>query len=138
MPVELNFEEPSLFTIRACGAVIYDEARRTLDELLMEDSRLRGGASIFVDNRGVTSIPSVAELGVIIRQFATVFRRGARRVALLAESESVYRACRLFASFASTVGGDAKVFRDAQKAVDWLGIDRGPGARLPVGDPAHR
>ncbi len=119
MPVELQFEEPSLFIMRASGAVTYEEVRRALDELLA-DSRLRAGAAIFIDNRGVSSTPSIAEVAVITRQFGKVFARGRRRVALLTDSELVYRVSQVFASFASTVGADAKVFRDLQKAREWL------------------
>jgi len=125
MPVELNFAEPSLFTMRAYGAVTYQEVRLAIDELLAH-SRFRAGAAVFIDNRGVTSAPSVAEVAAIANHFSEVFARGVTRLALLSDSEEVHTLAQLFASFASTVGADARGFRDEQKALDWLNASHAP------------
>jgi hypothetical protein len=119
MPVELDFEEPLLFIMRAYGAVTYGEVCLAIDELLA-DSRCRPGAAVFIDNRGVTSAPSISEVAGIANHFSEVFARGVTRLALLSESEEIHSLANMFASFASTVGADAKGFRDEQKAREWL------------------
>lgn len=119
MPVDLFFEDPSLFVLRASGIVTYDEVRRTIDGLLA-DARLQPGVSILIDNRQVTRTPSIGEVAAITRHFAKVFARGARRVALVTDNEMVYRVSQVFASFASTVGSDTKVFREDETARKWL------------------
>ena|ERR1700674_1312035 len=119
MPVALGFEEPSLFIMRAHGAVTYDEVRHAIAGMLA-DSRFRAGVVIFIDNRGVTSTPTIAEVAVIANHFSEVFARGATRVALLSDREEVHTVAKVFASFASTVGADAKGFRDEQQAREWL------------------
>lgn len=119
MPVELSFEEPALFILRASGEVTYEQVRRVLDELLAHP-RLGAGTAIFIDNRGVTRTPSISEVAVITRQFAGVSARGARKVAMLTDSAAVYVVSQLFASFASTEGADIKVFREIAKAREWL------------------
>jgi hypothetical protein len=119
MPVVLGFEEPSLFIMRAHGAVTYEEVRLAIRGMLA-DFRLRAGVVIFIDNRGVTSTPSIAEVAGIANHFSDVFARGVTRVALLSDSEEVHTVAKMFASFASTVGADAKGFRDEQKAREWL------------------
>jgi hypothetical protein len=119
MPVALGFEEPSLFIMRAYGAVTYDEVRLAINGLLA-DPRIRAGVGIFIDNRGVTSTPSIAEVAGIANHFSEVFARGVTRLALLSDNEEVHGVAKMFASFASTVGADAKGFRDEQKAREWL------------------
>jgi hypothetical protein len=119
MPVELMFEEPSLFVMRAHEAVTYQEVLRAVDQML-SDSRCRSGSVIFIDNRGVTSAPAVDEVAAIANHFSAVFERGVTKLALLSDSEEVHTLANLFASFASTVGADARGFRDEQKARRWL------------------
>ncbi|MCA1825832.1 MAG: STAS/SEC14 domain-containing protein [Myxococcales bacterium] len=117
MPVEVHFEEPALFVMRAYGAVTVDEVRDAIGEWL-GDSRLGPGAAIYIDNREVTSQRTVAEIAVITAEFGKLFARGAKSVAVVTDAELV--ASQVFASFASTVGGDVRVFRDPAKAREWL------------------
>jgi hypothetical protein len=120
MPVELTFQEPSLFIMRAFGAVTYEEVRGAIEKLLA-DSSFRVGVKLFIDNRGVTSAPSTGEVALITNHFSEVFVRGVTRVALLSDSEEIHAVAHVFASFANTVGADARGFRDEQKALEWLG-----------------
>jgi len=117
MPVEVAFKEPSLFMMRAYGMVTVDEVRLAVGEMLA-DTRLRDGVAIFIDNREVTSVRSVGEVALITAEFGRVFARGLMRVAVLTDGE--LEASQVFCAFASTVGADAKVFRDEQKAREWL------------------
>jgi hypothetical protein len=119
MPVALVFEEPSLFIMRAHGVVTYDEVRLAISGMLA-DSHFRAGAVLFIDNRGVTSTPTIAEVAGIANHFSEVFARGVTKVALLSDSEEVHTVAKMFASFASTVGADARGFRDERKAREWL------------------
>ena len=108
-----------LFTVRASGEVTFDEVRDMIDRILAHDG-LREGAAFFIDNRGVTKTPSIAEVAVITSHFAKVFARGATRVALLADHQVAYRVSQIFAAFASTVGGEARAFDEEEKARAWL------------------
>ena len=117
MPVEVAFKEPSLFMMRAYGMVTVDEVRLAVGEMLA-DTRLRDGVAIFIDNREVTSMRSIGEVAVITAEFGKLFARGAKRVAVLTDGELV--PSQVFSAFASTVGAKARVFRDAQKAREWL------------------
>jgi len=129
MPVVLTFEEPSSFIMRAFDAVTYEEVRRAIEEMLA-DSRLCVGVTLFIDNRGVTSAPSTGEVALITNHFSEVFARGVTRVALLSDSEEVHSVAKMFASFASTVGADAKAFREERKALEWLrGSSSKPASR---------
>ena len=119
MPVELSFEEPALFVITARGEVTYDQVHRMLGDLLAHQ-KLAPGTAIYIDNRGVTKTPSIAEVALITRQFAGVFSKGARRVAIVTGGEVVYRVSQVFAGFASTVGATVKVFRDEESAREWV------------------
>jgi hypothetical protein len=56
----------------------------------------------------------------IANHFAEVFARGLTRLALLSDSDEVHAVAKMFASFASTVGADAKGFRDETMALQWL------------------
>ena len=96
MPVEVRFEAPSLFLLQASGPVTADEVLRALDT------------------------PTTGEVAVLTRRFGMVFARGVRKVALLADAEAVHAVSRMFASFASTVGTEARVFRDELPARQWL------------------
>jgi hypothetical protein len=55
MPVELHFEEPSPFMMRAFGVAIVDEVRLAIEEVLA-DSRLCDGVAIFIDNRVIPAV----------------------------------------------------------------------------------
>lgn len=122
MPVTVSFEQPDLFILRAYGPVTYVEVLGAIDRLLA-DSRLGPGTGIFIDNRGVTTTPTIAEVASIASHFQDVFTRGATRLALLSDSEQVHEVARMFAAFASTVGAVARGFRDARQAMEWLGTD---------------
>jgi hypothetical protein len=117
VPVELKFEEPSLFIMRAFGVVTVDEVRLAINGLLA-DSRLCDGVALFIDNREVTSTRSVGEVAVITSGFSKVFARVAMRVAVVTDGE--LEASQVFASFASTVGADVRVFRNEKTALEWL------------------
>jgi hypothetical protein len=119
MPVALSFEQPSLFIMRASGAVTYQEVRRAIDQILAH-AGFHAGSRIFIDNRGVTSAPSVEEVAGIANHFSDVFARGVTRLALLSDNEEIYKVAQMFAAFASTVGAEARGFRDFQKAREWL------------------
>ena len=53
MPVVLEFEEPSLFILRASGAVTFEDSRQVLVEIL-SNPKLGAGAAILIDNKDVT------------------------------------------------------------------------------------
>ena len=117
MPVDLTFEPPALFFMRAFGVVTVDEVRLAVADLL-SDSRLVDGVAIFIDNRQVTSVRTVAEVAVITGEFAKIFSRVKMKVAILTDRE--LEASQVFASFASTVGADARVFKSEQDARAWV------------------
>ena len=119
MPVVLEFEEPSLFIVRASGAVTFEDSRQVLVEIL-SNPKLGAGAAILIDNKDVTSTPSVGEIAVITSLSREIFTRGVAKLAILADSEPVHGIANLFASFASTMGSDVRVFRDLQGARRWL------------------
>jgi stage II sporulation SpoAA-like protein len=128
MPVVLSFEEPSLFILRASGEVTYDEVNRALDQMLA-DAHFQKASAIFIDNRGVTRTPSIPEVAMITKQFSVVFSRGVVRVALLTDSAAVYAVSLIFSAFASTVGAQARVFRDEAKARAWVAAAGSSGIR---------
>jgi hypothetical protein len=119
MSIIVSFEEPSLFIFRSNGPVTADTCRAAVGSVLA-DSRLRAGAALLIDNRGVTNTLTTGEFAVIANDFKRVIARGATRLALLSDSDEVHAASKTFASFASSVGAEARGFRDELQARAWV------------------
>jgi len=117
MPVEVTFEKPALFFMRAFARVAVEEVARAIAGILA-DPRLVADVALLIDNREVTSRRSVAEVAVITSEFAKLFARGVTRVAVVTDRE--LEASQVFASFSSTVGANVKVFREELAAREWL------------------
>jgi hypothetical protein len=122
MSVTIKFEEPALFILRASRLVKVDECRAAVESVLA-DPKLRAGFALLIDNRGVTNALPAGEVAVIANDFTRVFARGVTRLALLSDSDEVFAASKTFATFASSVGAEARGFRDEPGARAWL-LDR--------------
>lgn len=117
MPVEVHFQAPSLFFMRAFDQVTVQEVRAAIEEML-DRPELLPGAALLIHNREVTSVRTIDEVAVITAAFSRLFARGVKRVAILTDRE--LEPSQVFASFASTEGADARVFRDEQAARAWI------------------
>ena len=117
VPVEVRFEDPPLFFMRAHGIVTVDEVRGAVDALV-SDGRLQAGVPLLIDNREVTSDRTVGEVAAITTAFRALFAKGVTRVAVVTDRE--LEPSQIFAGFASTVGANVKVFRSDDDARRWL------------------
>jgi hypothetical protein len=119
MSLELAFQEPATFTVRAAGSVTYDQVQVLLRELRAHPL-MRAGVSIIVDARDVDSVPTTSELRVIAVDLKTVFDLGLEAVAIVADQTFVYGVARMFAAFAEALGQNVHAFRCADEAHAWL------------------
>src|SRR5688572_3344374 len=103
MPVALEFQEPSTFTVYAAGTVTFDECNRVIGEL-QNHPRLCCGVSMFVDGRAVVSAPNTAELREIARLLRPLLDRGLGPMVILTDSTFIYGVARMFSAFAEAMG----------------------------------
>ena len=118
MPVSVEFTEPSTFVLRSSGRVEYDEGRSALAEVL-RDPRLGPGARLLNEARDVSAVPSIAELCVIAADLLPLLRRGLTRIAIVVP-ESLAGVARTFASFASVMNANVRIFAQFEDAQRWL------------------
>lgn len=119
MSLELAFQEPATFTVRAAGSVTYDQVQVLLSELRTHP-QMCAGVSIIVDARDVESVPTTSELRVIAVDLKTVFDRGLEAVAIVSDQTFVYGVARMFAAFAEALGENVHAFRCSNEARAWL------------------
>jgi len=120
MPIDLTFDEPAVVKVTASGVVTFADIALALDELLA-DARIVPGMSMLSDARGVTSLPSTAELRLIARDLKPLRDRGITRIAIYTDSTFVYGVVRMFGVFAEAVNLKIGAFRHAADAEQWLG-----------------
>lgn len=119
MPLTLEYVEPLTITVRATGAVTYDEVEEVIN-VLMTDPHLCCGVCLFADGRMVERAPSTAELRAIARDLKPLLDRGLGPIVILTSSAFVYGICRMFSVFAEAMGATVHVFRSGDEAHDWL------------------
>lgn len=119
MPIALEFDEPSTFTVHAAGKVTYDECEALLDEL-QRHPRLCCGAQVYVDGRDVESTPSTSELRDIARDLGPLVERGIGPIAFVTDKTFIYGVARMFSAFAEAMGATVHAFRSEREALDWL------------------
>lgn len=117
MPVSVRFEGHSLFFMRAFLEVAVDDVRGAIAEIHAHRS-FRPGSGLLIDNREVTSTRTVGEVALITAEFGKLIARGVSSIAVVTGRE--LDVSQVFAGFASTVGGEVKVFLNEQQARDWL------------------
>ena len=105
--------------LKATGAVTYDEIRHVLAELI-DEPRIEPGTALLVDARGATQAPSIGELASIAYHFRHLFARGVKRLAIITDNADIEAAAKIFGAFVSTVGAEARAFRDQAAAEKWL------------------
>src|SRR6266545_5055292 len=99
MPVELQYEEPATFKVRASGEVTFAEVEDLLGEILAHP-QLRGGVRMLVDGREIEKAPSTPELRKIAADFGPLVDRGLGPVAIVTGSAFIYGVARMFSVFA--------------------------------------
>jgi hypothetical protein len=120
MPVSLTFTEPSTFSVEASERVTCDEALAAIDELAAHP-RLDQCASIIVDARTVSGVPSTPELRAIAWSLRRVHATGASALAIVTDTTFVYGVARMFSVLAEPSGIDVSVFRCMEDARRSLG-----------------
>ena len=119
MPLDLNFQEPDTFTVRASGHVTFDEIQAAFQQL-SSDPRMCCGVGVIVDGREVDGVPSTTELRVIAGDLRALFDLGLCAVAIVADRTFVYGVARMFAAFAEALGENVHAFRCPVEARAWL------------------
>jgi len=119
VPIALEFEEPSTFTVYATGKVTYDECEALLDEL-QHHPRLCCGVQVYVDGRDVESTPSTSELRAIARDLQPLVERGIGPIAFVTDKTFIYGVARMFSAFAEAMGATVHAFRSEEEAHHWL------------------
>ena len=119
MPLDLAFQEPSTFVIRASGNVTFDESQRMIDQL-RDDPRVRADVGVYVDGRDVESAPTTMELRILAGDLKPVFDQGIGAMAIVADKTFVYGIARMFQAFAEALGENVHAFRSPDEARDWL------------------
>lgn len=119
MPVDLAFQEPSTFVVRASGNVTFDEAQNVIEQLRV-DPRVRADVGVYVDGRDVESAPTTMELRILAGDLKPVFDQGIGAMAIVADKTFVYGIARMFQAFAEALGENVHAFRTPDEARDWL------------------
>jgi hypothetical protein len=119
MPVELEFEGPSIFRVRASGAVTFEEVEKLLGEI-RADPRLCCGVSVLVDGREVEKAPTAAELRAIAADMKPLLDHGLGPVAIVTDSPFIYGVARMFSVFAEMVSANVAPFHCIDEARRWL------------------
>ena len=119
MPVELQFEEPATFKVRASGEVTFAEVEVLLGEILTHPN-LGHGVRMLVDGREVEKAPSTPELRKIAADFGPLVERGLGPVAIVTDSQVIYGVARMFSVFAEMVNANVAPFRCIDEARRWL------------------
>lgn len=119
MPLDLTFQDPDTFAVRASGDVTFDEIQAAFQQL-SNDARMCCGVAVIVDGREVEGVPSTSELRIIAGDLKVLFDRGLCAVAIVADRTFVYGVARMFAAFAEALGQNVHAFRCPDEARAWL------------------
>lgn len=119
MSLELAFQEPETFSVRASGNVTFDEIQAAFHDLSVHP-RMHSGVFILVDGREIDGVPTTMELRVIATDLKALFDLGLRAVAIVADRTFVYGVARMFAAFAGALGQNVHAFRRPEEARAWL------------------
>jgi hypothetical protein len=128
LPISYSIDpEQRLVTSRIWGVVTNEEVDEH-NRQLRNDPMFDPAYAQIADMTGVTR-NKVTFANVQQTARDQYFTPGARR-ALLVSDDTTYGLCRMFATYAESVGQVLNVFRDRQEAEDWLGL---PGSTSASG-----
>jgi hypothetical protein len=83
------------------------------------------GASVLIDIRDLTELPSRGEAGAIADGLATVQVVGGHRMAILARAGAQFGVARMVSSLAELRGASLGAFTEEGEALQWLGSAAG-------------
>jgi hypothetical protein len=127
MPVELQFEEPATFKVRASGEVTFQEVENLLGEIITHP-QLCCGVRMLIDGREVEKAPSASELRTIAADLKPLLDRGLGPMAIVTDSALIYGVARMFSVFAEAVRANVAPFRRMDDAQAWLSSQSAPSA----------
>jgi hypothetical protein len=135
VPVSYQYDE-TMKMVRTCatGPLNLPEVLAHFAELA-QDPRLPPRVKVFLDLRGVTSLPESDQLRAVVSQIERV--RPAvtfDACAVLVGTDAMFGMMRMFQTFADGLFSASRTFRDADDAEDWLAAqpDDGTGANHPA------
>ena len=123
MPISYSIDpEQKLVTSRIWGIVTNDEVDEH-NRQLRNDPRFDPTYRQLADMTGVTrNVVTTTNVQQTARD--QYFAPGTRR-ALLVADDTTFGLCRMYETYAESVGQVLTVFRDRKKAEDWLGLQTG-------------
>ncbi|GAB6907784.1 hypothetical protein DESC_370019 [Desulfosarcina cetonica] len=104
---------------------IIDEKKISFYKKLIENSEIESGYAFLVDHTNakgeLLSSDAIQPLAEFSKQMKTIYNLHGK-AAIIAPRDITYGLTRMYQAYADEIEDNNQVFRDAQKAVDWLGI----------------
>jgi hypothetical protein len=124
--LEVEYQKPSRFRIRASGEVTLEEIESMYGQILAHPGLVPGADAIVLTGE-VADVPSPEELRVAARDLRPILDRGLGAICVVAPNPFLYGVARMFSVFAESFGGIVTAARSEDEASRWLAERREPG-----------
>jgi hypothetical protein len=124
VPLKVEFNQPSRFTIRASGGVTLREIV-DMYAVLLAHPGLSVGSDAMVDARAVEGVPTMKELRMAASELEPILHRGLGAICVVTSQPLVYGAARMFSVFAEAFGANVGAAHSEDDAQRWLAERRG-------------
>lgn len=122
MQISIHYEpEQNVLYSKATGAASIEDIMGYYSKI--EHMNFKPGYSVLVDCSEVSSGISFDDIVLIVERRSELHREiGPEKIAIVAKKDVVFGLARVFGSMIEQKNIEANVFRDEEKALQWLGL----------------